>query len=246
MGRPQYAPVLRELIQDSAVVEEFDHLSAKLRGMIDAAILEARGLDPTPGALEKDHPYFPQPTPAQPTLPESTSPPPTIPTTEDDGSTTLVVPGILTLLHAAQGSQGVSAAAITVDTAAIPAGLTALDTLLIVYTLEAGVGGATTPLFRHETDGGTLGNCSPAGSVPASGFLCGSARIRHGQTSGTRLITVTSSCRSNGGDPVSGTLFNSTTDWTAAWTLGLRVTVVPAGGSFSWQWQVYKVAGQQS
>lgn len=256
MSRPFYTPILRDLVKDPAVIEEFDHLAARLRAMIDAAILEARGISPlsptgNPG-IEQDRPFYPTPTPDQPSsLLEPTSPRPSVPilpsssdsSGNDDGSAVTTVPGALTLLHARQGTNLASATPINVDTVLIQ-GLGALDVIFVTLSLEATGGTVTTPNLYNATEALLLANITGVPNITAGNWSHGTATLRATPVDGTRVSTVVN-CLNIGNGPtgtMNGATLDGANDWTLPWTLALRAEAIGAGATFHWKWAVYKLA----
>lgn len=153
--------------------------------------------------------------------------------------------GQLTLLKAASGTDA-SAGATNLDTVAI-AGLTAKDLLLVHYELESVVQTTTAPILYNSTDAVTVGQLAgnAAGSNVGAGVrIGGTAHIGQRQAGLTSVFCRTALARS---DDLFFGAFNSAafaTNWTGAWTLALRHGGVTAGGTCSWVWSVYKLAGQ--
>ena len=150
--------------------------------------------------------------------------------------------GVQTLLTASSGST-TTATAENVATVAI-SGLTAKDTLLIYYTMKTLVQPTANPQFYNSTDSVVLAKSqSGNGLVVANLHFQGSALIRQAQTGNTEVVgsTVDGYSTFIGGHNENATV---TTVWTGAWTLAFRHGGVTAGGTFTWSWAVYKVAGQ--
>lgn len=259
MSRPVYTPILRELLQDPAVVQEFDHLAARLRGIIDSAILEARGIAPSsptggPG-IEQDTPFYPVPTPDQSsTILNPTTSVPTVPVLpshtdgggNDDGAAAEPPVGIMKLLHAKQGSTTTSATAVNLDTVTI-SDLTALDCLYLTVTLEATGGTTTTPRLFNVTENLTMVQLQTA-NLTAGNWIHGSVLIRATPVDGTRVISVASVLNIGSGSTsnMNGATTDGVNDWSVPWTLALRADAIAAGATCHWKWAVYKIAGQES
>lgn len=145
--------------------------------------------------------------------------------------------GAMTLLHSGSGTSTVNPQG-TVDSVAI-SGLTALDTLVIY-----GIFGSTTQnsdyvRLTNTTDSVII---TQSATVTAGEVYIFNYTIRRRQTSTTAVTTIqTGGNVGNGTDTITASTF--TTAWTGSWTLALR-TNVTSGGTFDYNWSVFKVAGQ--
>lgn len=161
-----------------------------------------------------------------------------------------VAPSALVLLYANSGTN-TQAAATTVDSIAI-SGLTAKDSLLVVFGVSALTQIVTGPVQLYFVTNGTNGPpFNDATSIAAGYHINGFVLLRQSQDDATRYEatsvdeygTLTSGF-SNTGMVRGGRPGGALTAWTGAWTLGLRHNAVVAGGTFRWSWAIYKIAGQ--
>lgn len=150
--------------------------------------------------------------------------------------------GGLTLLRAFNGSSN-AAGGTTVDSIVIPASLTANDTLVIEYYAESLTQQTTTPGLYHVTDAADLLFFASGGSIPANGSFAGRVVLKQRQGSAVGYVSV-SQGMSGGGVINNYAIYAATALWTAGWTLGLRHAGVTAGGTFRYQWSVYRLGGQ--
>lgn len=151
------------------------------------------------------------------------------------------------LLKANSGTT-TNASAENVDTVAI-SGLTAKDTLLVYYTLQAVTQATATPILQNSTDTVTVSELFASGGTngnPGAGTTAqGSVVIEQSQNSATSVLANCLGNTSGGGSLLADqTVSTFTTDWTGSWTLALRHGGVTAGGTLRWTWKVYKVLGQ--
>ena len=148
------------------------------------------------------------------------------------------------LLHANSGTT-TSAVAETVDSIALASGLTAKDTLKVEVTLSSVTQQTAAPILYNVTDALTVVQWFVGGAAAAAGgSYASTATIRQRQSGATAVSAYT--IGHDAGGTVAGEWNNPTftTNWTGAWTLGLRHGGVTAGGTFQWSWAVYKLAGQ--
>jgi len=149
----------------------------------------------------------------------------------------------LVLLKANSGTDQTASAA-NVDTVAI-SGLTAKDTLLILYTLESTVAATTTPLLYNDTDAVNLASLFGNGNVAIGDEVIGQAHIRQAQSGATVILSNHYATESGNATAKTHAVSSAfTTNWTGSWTLALRHGGVAATGTFKWSWSVFKVAGQ--
>ncbi len=150
----------------------------------------------------------------------------------------------MTLLTAGSGTS-TAAGATDVDTVAI-SGLTALDTLQVFTTVESVTQATAGCLLLSTTDAVTLTYVvnGAVGAGLAAGVVNQSTsviRMRQGSTTAGMGT-------STGSNTSVATLYDGRTftlaSWTGSWTLALRHAGVTAGGTFKYNWAVYKVAGQ--
>ena len=140
-----------------------------------------------------------------------------------------------TLLKANEGSS-TNTSANNLDTVSI-SGLTSLDSLWVLTTLEAVTQDCAACSVYHSTDSvvidtsstitagqnrHTLSCLRPAKSNPLTIFYRLPANFQAAAISGVTIST----------------------GWGSAWTLALRSGGVTSGGTLYWKWQVLKMAGQ--
>jgi hypothetical protein len=154
--------------------------------------------------------------------------------------------GTLSLLKAGSGTS-TAAGATNVDTIAI-SGLTALDTLYVVVEAESATQATAGLQLYNVTDGVIVAELTAVNAIPIGQQTLGHALVRQRQSGGTTIRGSSFLHRSAGTGAGTQDIYSVNaafvTAWTAAWTLALRHTGVTAGGTFSWTWAAYKVAGQ--
>lgn len=155
--------------------------------------------------------------------------------------------GIPVLLHASNGSTS-TAGAENMATVAI-SGLTANDTLLVYYTLEAIGGIGTAGGFLYDnTDAVTLAQLTDqagAGDQLAGTQIIGQCLLRRMQGTNTTSFAITTAYTTGNASRAQGSVQTGlAAGWTGSWTLALRKGATGGGGAYAWAWQVYKVAGQ--
>lgn len=153
--------------------------------------------------------------------------------------------GTMLLLRANSGSS-TNAAAENVDTVAI-SGLTAKDTLIVYYTLQAVTQQTTTITLYNSTDSvvfSDLNSQAGLGALTAGQNIISESLSRQSQDAATAVYNFVSGYKTSNTSVGNAQAATFTTNWTGAWTLALRHGGVTAGGTFRWAWAVYKVAGQ--
>lgn len=147
---------------------------------------------------------------------------------------------IFSLLYANSGTS-TAAGATTVDSIAI-SGLTVKDRIHVLIAHQSVTQATAQPKMYNVTDGATFCNLTDAGSMTA-GQSQSVAVYGMNQQSAVTLVTWFASGRT--ATPAT-TSFSPTmtTNWTSPWTLGLRHDGVTAGGTYQYNWAVYKIAGQ--
>lgn len=136
-----------------------------------------------------------------------------------------------------------NAAAENVATAAI-SGLTAKDTLRVIFTFESVTQLTTTPLLYSNTDSVALLNIANGTNCSAGHTHQGEATLRPRQGSTVNLAATYVGNGSFNAVIGVGGVPTVTTAWTSPWTLALRHAGVVAGGTFKWSWAVYIIRGQ--
>jgi hypothetical protein len=152
--------------------------------------------------------------------------------------------GVITLLIAGSGTD-TNAAATNVATVAI-SGLTAKDRLLVFYEIESATQTTSTPYLYNSTDAVIISELASIGLNLGAGIQAqGDVQVQQRQSGATAISARTVIARSDGlGGKAELRQSAFTTNWTGSWTLALRHGGVTAGGTFSYVWAVYKVAGQ--
>lgn len=151
-----------------------------------------------------------------------------------------VAAGAVTLLKAGSGST-TDTGAETLDSIALASGLTALDTLLVYWNIEAVTQNSGNVYLRNSTDTVTVSSAvNPTAGV--TNIL--QSIVRQGKKANTAIDWLT--IRKAGDDTLAGDGGRATftTAWTGAWTLGLYKASLVSGGTLHWSWAVYKVLGQ--
>jgi hypothetical protein len=157
------------------------------------------------------------------------------------GTVTVATTTPWTLLKANSGTDS-NTVATTVDTIAI-SGLTQKDSLVVYLVLEEATQALPTGanLVSTTDSNGTV--CRVTDAINAADATFGHCEIFNGAST-TNYYGLGNTYDIAGGSKYFGVKFAATTAWTGSWTLGLRHAGVTAGGTLSWRWEVYKVAGQ--
>jgi hypothetical protein len=161
-----------------------------------------------------------------------------------NGAGTITVAGsTVVLLKSGQGTS-TAAGATNVDSIAL-SGLTVKDVLYVTFA----VGSVAQPTGRVDlvssTDAsGIVAILSGAGAVSAGETMMGQASIVDDQGGTTTYDGFTAANGTAAGALLRTVAFAATTAWTGSWTLALRHGGVTAGGTFRYNWAVYKMAGQ--
>ncbi len=154
--------------------------------------------------------------------------------------------GTMTLLKSGSGTN-TAAGATNVDTIAIT-GLTAVDTLMVVWEVESAAQITAVPRLYNNTDTLNLVSLTAGNNLAAGSQAMGTVYLKQRQ-SGATAVTMQCVGSRGLGEPAVVTEtsvqnFTFTTNWTGSWTLALRHGGVTAGGTFSYSWAVFKLAGQ--
>lgn len=151
--------------------------------------------------------------------------------------------GSMTLLKQGSGTN-TAAGATTVDSIAL-SGLTAKDTIVVFYTVESVTQDTALAHLYNVTDAVRLSDFVAGAVVTAGATFIGQSTIGQRQGSSTSVASqATGVNTATAAAAVDGRRTSYATAWTGSWTLGLRHNGVTAGGTFSYVWSVYKVAGQ--
>ena len=145
------------------------------------------------------------------------------------------------LLASGNGSDS-NAVAANVATVTVN-GLTADDTILVTYQLEAVAVGVSV-FVSNTTDGVNLVSVTGGGSLSSGALVLGRAQARQRQGTSTAVCAIADGQILGGARSDAATLASVATAWTGTWTLALRHGGVGAGGQLKWAWVVYKMAGQ--
>lgn len=151
----------------------------------------------------------------------------------------------LVLLKAGNGTS-TAAGATTLDSVALPV-LTANDTILVYFYCESVTQQTTTPSLYSVTDSAAINNLQSqnSGNLAISGMLQGTVQLTQRQGTNTNYIFNSSGISPSGNSAFfNAGVYGATATWVSGWTLGLRHGGVTAGGTFKWQWAVYRVLGQ--
>ena len=164
--------------------------------------------------------------------------------------------GPMTLLKANSGASTTTTSN-NLDTISIT-GLTALDTIVIYYTLSqdgGGVGAASGPLYIYNsTDSLNIMEFTDGNNVAGGNTIGGNATLQQEKT-GSTIIFGTNTAWNNSGIATGGNAASAqygmryrsstaTTAWTGSWTLALHSDGQTAAGTLNWSWKVFKIAGQ--
>lgn len=139
-----------------------------------------------------------------------------------------------------------TAAATTVATVSV-SGLTALDSLVVVVH-DGCTGGTnvTRPYIYNETNGADIQVLGYPLDIAAGEQTNNYFKISRTQTSNTIIMTVGVGALTGagGGANAAATTVALTAGWTNAWTIGLRHKGIVGGGTYHYNWSVYRLAGQ--
>jgi len=148
---------------------------------------------------------------------------------------------VVTLLKANSGTD-TDAAAKNVDTIATGA-LTAKDSLLVIVTCSEATQAVARLDLYTTTDSQNVARLTTGGTMGAGVALLAKAIISPDPAAATTYLGLVEGFTTGGG--VSELLrTTSLTAWTTGFTLALRHGGVTAGGTLTWKWAVYKIAGQ--
>lgn len=162
-------------------------------------------------------------------------------------------PGTMVLLKANSGTN-TNVSNTNVDTVSI-SGLTAKDTLLIIFNMSSLTQNTAVVKFRNSTDNKDLAVTKQGNALTAGNSNNGQVWIGQEQHSSTvvsaNLVNLDGNGLATGGGtqsaPTAGAFNMSqavTTAWTGSWTLAFNHNGVTSGGTFRWKWAVYKILGQ--
>lgn len=149
---------------------------------------------------------------------------------------------IITLLKQGSGTS-TAAGATNVDTIAI-AGLTAKDSLWVVYTIDSVTADTGETFLWENTASARLVSLTASGVLTAGATFVGTATITQRQGGGTLTASTAQGWNTLAVTTADHGQRQTITGWTGSWTLALRHNGVTATGTFSYVWAVYKVAGQ--
>jgi len=153
--------------------------------------------------------------------------------------------GIPILLKANNGTTS-TVGAENMDTQAIT-GLTANDTLLVYYTLEALTGDTAGGFLYDNTDAVVLAQLTDqagGGDQVAGTQIIGQCILRRSQGTNTTSFAITTAFTTGNVTKSQGSVQTGlAAGWTGTWTLALRKGATGGGGSYRWAWSLYKVAG---
>lgn len=172
-------------------------------------------------------------------------------TLTDNGTGTVTIDaaggggGPYTLLGSGSGSLTVTASASNLDTVAI-SGLTALDSLYVVYTFDATSSDDDGRWLLYQATTNDIIIRADNNSNLGGSYITGSATIRQNPQTDTVYNSIDTFFNGNlGSGATYGNTQGSLTAWTGSWDLALRHTPAGAGsGTAYWTWAVYKIAGQ--
>lgn len=136
----------------------------------------------------------------------------------------------LQLLYENSGTDATAGAA-NVDTFALASTLTVKDTLLVVMEATLPTGTAAVQLY-NSTDGVALSGSTNLGATPLTFYHLVDATTTTAVI-GTRIHSAT----------VAATNATFSTSYAGAWTIAYRHGGV-SGGTVTWAWKIYKLAGQ--
>lgn len=150
--------------------------------------------------------------------------------------------GPLKLLKSNNGTDA-SAGAATVDSFTI-SGLTANDSLEVLYTLESSSQATAGVFLTNATDSVNLISLVGGNTLGANTAVQGRAMLRQRQNVSTTFAATADGQILGGARSDTSASVSVTTAWTANWALALRHGGVTAGGTMKFGWSVYKKAGQ--
>tara|TARA_Y100000310_G_scaffold98201_1_gene95918 strand:- start:13702 stop:14433 length:732 start_codon:yes stop_codon:yes gene_type:complete len=160
-----------------------------------------------------------------------------------DGSALTGLTSAALTLVVADGGTNTGAGATNVDTIAI-SGLTALDTLLVFTVCGSVTQRTANTLLYNSTDSVALVSVSDEGNITAGEEVFGIAFIKQDHGVATEVKSASYGFDDAGNLLVKQTSSTFTTNWTGSWTLALRHGGVTGGGTFRFNWAVFKLAGQ--
>jgi hypothetical protein len=148
-------------------------------------------------------------------------------------------------LQLLKAGAGITSQATILNIDSVPlSGLTMLDTLLVVWELQA-TGAATGNVVRLATTTEALGPLTGTlGTVPG-GIIMGRAILKPGNTQPTYLVMTSEGLQYNTATRVDYCFAGSVAaNWTSSWSLVLQSAGIAAGATLYWGWSVYRLRGQ--
>ncbi len=149
----------------------------------------------------------------------------------------------MTLLHQGSGTNS-GTSAIDLSTFNIT-GLTAADTLVVYTSIAAAGNNVANCTLRNSTDAKTIVTVTNGNAITAPNSAVAQSFIRLGVATTTNVdvwgfaVGGASAATVNTSNAV-----NFNTAWTGTWAMSLRSGAVSAGGTMTYNWSVYKIAGQ--
>lgn len=155
---------------------------------------------------------------------------------------TATSPGAV-LLYQVSGSSTAAGATVVASYAFASGALTAADALLSIVSMRGTTQATGDPHLYNVTDSVKILDLINAGAAAAAGagYL---QTVLHRKDN---LSSVATNAVGWGRETNPDANWNNptfTTNWIDAWTLGLRHTGVTAGGTFNYNWSLYKLVGQ--
>ncbi len=150
--------------------------------------------------------------------------------------------GTFSLLHSGSGTD-TNAGAADVDSFALT-GLTALDTIYVVFLIESVTQQTANVILRTATDSISLGSLTNGGVIAAGVQVLGELLIKPRQGSTVNLTSRISAMSTTPTDMTNINAITVTTAWTGSWSLAMRHAGVTAGGTFKYVWNVFCQHGQ--
>src|SRR3990167_156931 len=145
------------------------------------------------------------------------------------------------------GSTFATASTTIVDLSTFSSSFTALDTLEILYVLEASTVAINNFRLRNKTDGVTvidLNDQSGLGDWAATRSGVGHAIVRMAPSAATKILPMNSMQRDNNARVQTGSAATFTTPWTDVIEYAIQGACSTTLGNLRGSWQVYKRPGQ--
>ena len=143
------------------------------------------------------------------------------------------------LLHQGSGTSTATGSTV-VDSYDLAGQLASVDMLFVIFECESNTQATSTVNVLNVTDTVTL---FPGLTIAADTDMMYAGYIAQAQSSTTRVDAMVNRLNNGAGSLTGNNRLAVTTPWTGTWTIGLKHFGVTAGGTFTYQWSVYRLVG---